>query len=279
MADDRPGRDAASADDGGNGPTRGKRDLPRIARKAWGITKTFGSRLVARASWIGVWKVIEAIAKGIETLGKPTALVLAIIGLVVVYVPHLHRKWEEWALPQAWYQVGTIQTASDGRRIYLNPGSYDSGAWNGGRLPVRVFDLVGTDVLTTDVAVGRSDHDTNAQVETILEANKCFNVRDVAFQRYGKTTKALFLPVYGLQDIPTGSNMEKLTHVLDYARKRDAPDCRKVEDAERSPTTGANAKAKIGFPNSGKASAGSSRPPPQLCVRTIVWIKAQKVTC
>ncbi len=176
--------------------------------------------------------------------------------------------------------MGKIRKAADGKSIYLDPRSYDSAAWNNKRKPVRVFVLVGTEVLTTDVAVGRSDPDANAQVQTILEANKCLHVQVLAFQRYSETTNTLFSPVYGLKDIPAGSDEQKLIDVMAYAQARDTRSCRNSDDPDKPRTPAANAsKSNDETQKSGKTLPGPPQPAPQICVRTIVWAKAQKVTC
>ena len=244
--------------------------------KAW--LRAIGNRFSNRQR---VWRRISTFSKRLEVVAKPVTYLLATLGLLSVYIPWLKRTWEEWALPTAWYQVGTLHLSRDkdehGKHaILMEGGQYAAAAWNGG---VRLPDLMKIrkqDILTEATAVGRKEENNRSPVKAVLGANQCLHVWDVAFAR--------FRPAYAKSDA-NDTDQEPSERMSDLDKSAfDNPDAyfrpkfgdpsscqpltaKQLEDGEK---TANEKKEKWKYEYNVKAP---------VCQRINIWVKATKVSC
>ncbi len=122
--------------------------------------------------------------KDVETVSKPIAILLAVIGLIATYIPNIKRQWELTINPASFFEVGTIKQISEGRLYTLFPNSYDNAAWTNGFNPDDLFALKGKVIVTNGTAVGRNDSDIHAAPDSVLTANKCLFVEDIVFRKF-----------------------------------------------------------------------------------------------
>jgi hypothetical protein len=241
----------------------------RLARfKAWlyAIPCRFSNRQ-------RLWRRISTFSKRLEVVAKPVTYLLATLGLLSVYIPWLKREWEEWALPTAWYQVGTLRLSLDkddqGKQaILMDGGQYDAAAWNGGVLLPDLMKIRKQDILTNATAVGRESETNRSPLGAVLGAHQCLHVWDVAFAR--------FRPAY-----IKGDRRETVQEASEYMSHLD-------KSALGNPD--AYFRPKFGDPAScqplmakeqtgGAKSAEKDKAGPPVRQRINVWVKATKVSC
>ena len=217
------------------------------------------------------WDALLESAKQVETLSKPVAIVLAVIGLVSVDFPGLTRTWQRWTAPEAWYQVGTIRRSDHGGPVWFAQASYDSAVWNGTFRPAALLALSGQEIVTTDTAVGRHLPGNREQIDTVLDKRVCLHVVDLAFADYvppdGLQTKVTYL-----RDLPADPN-ERMRFVQHVGDINGSPGCQPYTRAETGPSSGKRVKESLdGLPPALVRVVS-------ICPRTLVWVQAKKVSC
>jgi hypothetical protein len=229
----------------------------------------------------GTWRWISKLAKRLETVAKLVTYALAALALLSVYIPGLKRIWEEWTMPSAWYQVGTIRLGvakdKDGRQaLLMDGGSYDAAPWHGSLNAQDLFTIKHQDMITDGTAVGRGKDTLRSSVKIVLPKDQCLYVRDISF--------AAFRPPHDRDDKRATSeeDAKRLSSFSEtdrasadaYLRSMmgNAKACQPMKASEQSDAASKAAKDNLPWSYSydGKAP---------VCRRVNVWVKAAKVSC
>ena len=225
---------------------------------------------------MNVWRVIKTCSKVIEVLTKPTALVLATLGLIAVYVPDLRQWWEKKTMPQAWYEVGTLEKVPDGSRTGFFPANYDSPVWSHGFHPDRLFSMAHTIVLTNGTAVGRADPMVLSDAKAVLGEKQCLYVERVDFAEFeADKGQSLVLKQEQLTATKDGDLWPAINGLIGWPGLRSCQALTKKE-AEPTPRAPGGRKGKRSREHTKAPSYDESIP---VCKRVNVWIKARKLTC
>ena len=147
----------------------------------------------------GGWERGVAIAKDLGEYAKLVALLLAIAGLLGVYLPGVRRTWEQWVTPTSWYWIGTVRRSG----LFI-PQAYEHPYWNnwkrrpigGGGLPGVVGDIMITgkgELPTDEIHVGRSAPSPRGAVRFVLDAKVCLQITAVDMSRGNAKTGETFV--------------------------------------------------------------------------------------
>lgn len=231
------------------------------------VPETLWSRITPRI--VRGWKGAAKFGSGVEAIAKPVTYTVALLGLLVVYFPHLRTGYEILVMPKAWYQVGEIarreKPGLGEHDFQLVEHDYDSPAWDDRLNWHKLLGLAGTFVRTTGSSVGRTEIGTDKDIQTVLGADQCLYVRDLAFS--GWTPSGEAAAPQKLSSMNAASELDQQKAIISEqgggmsTKGCQVPTAREWQDRRSD-------KIHVDY--------DSTIP---VCRRVIVWIQAQKLTC
>lgn len=222
---------------------------------------------------------VDSLTASIETIAKRGTLVLAGLGLLVIYFPRLQWIWEEVAMPSSWYQIGTLKSDPDGHNLIFEPGPFDSPAWKFGLKPDKLLALEGNDIVSLETAYGRSDSSTSASVDSVLSKDKCLHVGAL---RYSVLNPAESTSEDAIDEVSSsGDPSTRLGRITHLSFGSEPGTCQPLSQKE----WGTREAKRVTIANAGRRQSepgwAVARPYPALpvCRRINVWVEAKRVSC